>query len=286
MSQDTVKVLLVEDNSDYAWMLRLVLTQVYPDQFELNQAENLQAAFRQLSENKYDVLLLDLSLPDSQGYDTFLQTRQAAPDLPIVVMTAVDDKGLALQAVREGAQDFLVKGDMDVIQLVRSIQYAVERQRTVADLKRLSLVDDHTGLLNRTGFLSLAEQHIKIARRAQRSLLLFCATVSDLKAKSDHPGHSDDQMLQIASGLLRHTFRSSDLVARIDNDEFTVLAIDAPPGSAGIMLSRLQERVDLHNSQDPSRQISLKVGTAQLDSQETTDIHTLLAEAEKALHAK
>jgi len=286
MSKEPVKVLLVEDNSDYAWMLRLVLTQVYPEQFELDQAENLQLAFQHLSAKPYDVLLLDLSLPDSQGYDTFLQTRQAVPDLPIVVMTAVDEKRAGRRAARDGAHDFLVKGDMDVVQLVRSIQYAVERQRTVADLKRISLVDDHTGLLNRSGFLSLAEQHIKIARRAGRSLLLFYADLDNLKQVNDRHGlPAGDHALQVIADLLRRTFRSSDLVARFGGDEFTVLAIDAPPGSAGIMLNRLQERISQHNTQNATYQISLSVGTAQLDSEDSIDIHALLAKAEKSLHA-
>ncbi len=285
MNDHLVRVLLVEDNSDYAWMLRLVLTQIYPDQFELTQVDTLADAMTHLDGTPCDVILLDLSLPDSTGYETFLQTRHRAPDVPIVVMTAMDDKELALQSVREGAQDFLVKGDMDIIQLVRSIQYAVERYRNLADLKRQSLIDDLTGLLNRRGFLSLGAQHIKIAERSHRNMLLFYADLDGLKQINDRLGHQvGDEALKSIAAILRETFRSSDLIARLGGDEFTVLAIDAPDSTTGAILGRLQQKISQHNRQSSTYQLSLSVGTARFDPQQTPDINTLMSLADKALY--
>lgn len=111
-------------------------------------------------------------------------------------MTVLDNRELALKAVREGAQDYLMKGDLDVNLPARSLQYAVERHRTLIHLKRLSFIDDLTGLLNRRGFLSLANQHMKIAQRANRELLLFYADLDELKQINDQFGyHEGDQAL-------------------------------------------------------------------------------------------
>lgn len=285
MSMDLVKVLLVEDNRDYAWMLRLVLAETNSNNFQLTHVEQLDDALTHLSDTKFDVILLDLSLPDSNGYETFNKAYNLAPDVPIVVMTAIDDKQLALRAVREGAQDYLVKGDTDVTQLVRSIQYAVERHRTLTELKRLSLVDDLTGLLNRRGFLSMASQHMKIAERANRELLLFFADLDGLKQINDTFGHQEgDQALLDITTILRETFRSSDLIARLGGDEFTILAIDAPKNNADIILARLKENLDRQNTKEALYPLSLSVGMARFDPQNAIDLDRLLAQADKALY--
>lgn len=285
MSDHLVKVLLIEDNSDYAWMLRLVLTQIYPDQFELVQVDTLHGASEHLQAGGFDVILLDLALPDSLGYETFVKIRQMADDIPVVVMTALDDRELALRAVRDGAQDFLVKGDMDILQLVRSIQYAVERHRTLADLKRQSLVDELTGLLNRRGFLSLGEQHIKLAERSQRNLLLFYADVDGMKLINDQFGHTEgDQALRAVAAALRETFRSSDVIARLGGDEFTILAIDAPDDTTSAILARLQATLDQRNAGNTRYAITLSVGTARFDPQATPSIQKLMDHADKALY--
>ena len=285
MSMDLVKVLLVEDNRDYAWMLRLVLAETNSNNFQLTHVEQLNDALTHLGDSKFDVILLDLSLPDSKGYETFNKAYNLAPDVPIVVMTAIDDKQLALRAVREGAQDYLVKGDTDVTQLVRSIQYAVERHRTLTELKRLSLVDDLTGLLNRRGFLSMASQHMKIAERADRELLLFFADLDGLKQINDTFGHQEgDQALLDIASILKETFRSSDLIARLGGDEFTILAIDAPKNNAEIILTRLKENLTKQNTGDSRYQLSLSVGMARFDPQNAIDLDRLLAQADKALY--
>jgi diguanylate cyclase (GGDEF)-like protein len=282
---DLVKVLLVEDNRDYAWMLRLVLAETNSNNFQLTHVEHLNDALAHLGDTKFDVILLDLSLPDSQGYETFNKAYNLAPDVPIVVMTAIDDKQLALRAVREGAQDYLVKGDTDVTQLVRAIQYAVERHRTLTELKRLSLVDDLTGLLNRRGFLSMASQHMKIAERANRELLLFFADLDGLKQINDTFGHQEgDQALLDIASILKETFRSSDLIARLGGDEFTILAIDAPKNNANIILTRLKENLNRQNTEDSRYQLSLSVGMARFDPQNAIDLDRLLAQADKALY--
>ncbi|MBI4523495.1 MAG: response regulator [Deltaproteobacteria bacterium] len=131
---DTIKILLVEDSLEQAFLLRktLAATSVanFELQFDVAHVESLDGAMRRLDREKFSVILLDLSLPDSQGLDTLRRMRQITPGAPIVVLTGLDDEEVAVDAVREGAQDYLVKGEVDGNLLVRSMRYAIARKRS------------------------------------------------------------------------------------------------------------------------------------------------------------
>ncbi|MEE8278933.1 MAG: diguanylate cyclase, partial [Thermoanaerobaculia bacterium] len=130
MSQpQPINVLLIEDNPDDARLVELYLDRAEHEDFLLERADRLAGGIRRLLRGGIAVVLLDLRLPDSQGLQTFERVYAQAPEVPIVVMTGIDDAQLALRAVRDGAQDYLVKRDVDTNLLVRSIRYAIERKR-------------------------------------------------------------------------------------------------------------------------------------------------------------
>ena len=131
------RVLLVEDDDGHAALETLWLEQEGHGRFEVTRADRLSSARAVLAANQIDVVLLDLTLPDSAGLDTFRAVHAAAPRTPIVLMTGTGDERLALQALQEGAQDYLVKGDSDGRLVVRSLQYAIERRRVQATLQQL-----------------------------------------------------------------------------------------------------------------------------------------------------
>lgn len=287
MTVDQLSVLLVEDNQDYAWMLRLVLTELDHGAYSLINVAVLDEAIKiiQSEDQMVDIILLDLSLPDSHGYETFRTLQSIATDIPIIVMAGLDDKQLALKAVRDGAQDFLVKADTDVTHLLRAIDYAIERHRITVELKRLSFIDELTGLLNRRGFLNMAEQHLKIADRANREMILFFADMDGLKQINDTFGHQyGDNALRAMASILEETFRSSDLIARLGGDEFTVLAIDAPKQNADQILIRLQHNIDTHNQNSQTYQLSLSIGVARFHPNEDIDLDKMLAHADSELY--
>jgi len=131
-----LRILLVEDSPSDAVLLQECLTQNDLGQFKFIHLENLAGALELLRRDVFDVLLLDLSLPDSHGSETFLRVRAAAPHLPIVVLTSVEDEDVGLEAVRQGIQDYLIKGQAYGRQTARSIRYAIERKRTEEALKQ------------------------------------------------------------------------------------------------------------------------------------------------------
>ncbi len=136
MNLDGIRVLLVEDNPGDARLFTELLRDTGAGQWKLVHVDRLSAALSRLSREPFDVMLLDLSLPDADGLDTLLRAHAEAPKIPIVVLTGHDDEALAVRAVRAGAQDYLVKGRMDGDRLLRSIRYASERGRAVEALER------------------------------------------------------------------------------------------------------------------------------------------------------
>jgi phosphoserine phosphatase RsbU/P len=129
MAERRLRILLVEDDPDDVWVIRNLLGDRWDSPFSLVHVELLSAATQQVSEDGFDVILLDLSLPDSHGLETFFGMLAQAGDVPIVVLSGHDDQQSAIKAVQAGAQDYLVKGQVTDDLLLRSIRYAIERGR-------------------------------------------------------------------------------------------------------------------------------------------------------------
>jgi len=140
-----IKILLVEDNPADADLLQEILEDAEEMPWSLTHVEQLKTALSTVQNNDFDVVLLDLSLPDKQGLGTVAKTHETVPDLPIVVLTGLNDKVTALEALRQGAQDYLVKGKIDHELLTRSIRHAIERSQT---LKRLRQSEEKLQQLN------------------------------------------------------------------------------------------------------------------------------------------
>lgn len=132
MANSTIKVLLVEDELPYAQALQEYLSS---PSFHIRHAKSFGDARYCLEQESFDVALLDLSLPDNSGLKTFTDLKAAAPDVPVLVISGVSDETLALRAVREGAQDYLMKGQVDGRTLQRSIRYATERKASINTLR-------------------------------------------------------------------------------------------------------------------------------------------------------
>lgn len=122
-----IKVLLVEDNPGDARLMAEALMEVDWPQFDLTHVEHLGEARRRLNRDQFDVVLLDLALPDSLRLETLTKIRDQARKVPVVVLSGMDDEVFALFAVQEGAQDYLVKGQVNGTSLARSILFAMER---------------------------------------------------------------------------------------------------------------------------------------------------------------
>ncbi|MFH1093535.1 MAG: ATP-binding protein [Candidatus Omnitrophota bacterium] len=136
MSDRVISVLLIEDEPEVAALMSAMLKKARNIQCEVVIAGQLTSGIDLLNEKKFNVILLDLSLPDSSGLETLRGVYSRAAGTPIIVLTGLDDEEIATQAVREGAQDYIVKGSTDVNGMVRSVIYAIERKRSEEALRR------------------------------------------------------------------------------------------------------------------------------------------------------
>jgi len=140
MTDKPINLLLIEDNADLAVLIGEMLAGATNPSFCLKSVDRLAEGIRLLAAGDIDLVVLDLSLPDSTGVDSLNQIRGESPGAPVVVLTALEDKAVALRSLREGAQDYLLKGEITQSSLVRSIQYALERARGAEIRSRLAAI--------------------------------------------------------------------------------------------------------------------------------------------------
>jgi PAS domain S-box-containing protein len=159
-----LNILLVEDNPGDVRLLQEILRDASSVRCQITPAMSLAAAIQLLSPVEavcFDVILLDLSLPDSQGLASFLNLHRQAANIPIVVLTGSDDETLALTAMQQGAQDYLIKGQVDSNLLLRSIRYAIERERTEAALRQTK-IELERRVIERTRDLQHTNQQLQL----------------------------------------------------------------------------------------------------------------------------
>ena len=186
-----LRILIVEDSEEHVLFLRRLFATM-PETFEIEFSGTLTAALGTLKAGEFEVVLLDLSLPDSEGLETFARVIEAVPDLPVVVLSGLQDVGLALETVQRGAQDYLVKGQVDNHLLARSIQYAVERKRVQLQLRRANELLERR-VRERTEALQEAnarlQQEVAERRKAEEAVIesntQLAAALARLKATQD-----------------------------------------------------------------------------------------------------
>jgi len=286
MSTLPIRVLLVEDNPGDARLIRETLLEANHGGFALTHVTRMADALAQLSPAAFDIVLLDLSLPDSHGIDTCQQLLNEEADVPVIVLTGMDDESLSVTAVQEGAQDYLVKGQVTAQLLARAIRYAIERHRLQATLRSLSLTDPLTGLYNRRGFFTISEQQMRLMSRMQLAFTLFYTDLDGLKTINDSMGHKmGDLAITAAAEALTETFRASDIIGRLGGDEFVVLAFGIGEQDVVEVLDRLEQKLADRQTRLPyALPLSMSVGAAVFNPASPLSLNELLAHADEVMY--
>ena len=275
------RVLLIEDNSGDVRLVEETL-KAEAGLCVVACVGRVEGSFAILDAGEVDLILLDLSLPDSGGLESFHRLRAQAPDVPIIILTAVDNVETAREAVRNGAQDYLVKGQLEGNLLLHAVHYAAERHALHHELQELSLRDPLTGLYNRRGFRLLAEQSLRLAKRNGRESVLLLADVDKPKSINDVHGHpTGDQALCAVARAFTSAMRDSDIVARLSGDEFTALAVEASPPGVPSLVSRLRERLGEEGASfKRSVNLSVSIGIAPFDPKTAPTLDELIEAAD------
>ena len=234
MLNEPIKILLVEDDLFYEDYLSEIFAEETEISYELNHVVRIKDCVEHLEQDNFDVILIDLNLPDCTGLDTIYEVESQASNTPIIVLTEQDDNELASQALQSGAQDYLVKGQIDRSTLERSIRYAIERNRLLEQLEESKRLQRHlayhdalTILPNRHLLHDRLQQALAQSKRSGKLAALLFLDLDGFKRINDTLGHGiGDLLLKSVAKRLKTTVRQVDTVARLGGDEFTIVLLE------------------------------------------------------------
>lgn len=296
MRKKYTRILLLEDSLADAGFLREALGELEEIQngntwlspFELCDAESLDEALLLINEISFDAILADLWIPDSAGLATFQRLKAAAPHTPIIVMLGSEDPSLTVRLMQEGAQDVLVKHEVDCTPLGRAIRCAIERNRIASGLRRMSVRDELTGLLNFTGFLQLGEPYCKLLRqRSAATPATSCAffQIANLQAVSELAGRHEEEWLLVEMGELLKVFSSEiDLIAYFGGGRFALLCPDRSATSLHAQLHSLSQSIsDKAIARGTPLELQFQISSSELGQSNGWQLDILLDQVEEGL---
>jgi PleD family two-component response regulator len=277
-----MRVLLIESEPEEVLFLRDVLMEIgegrYWDHWvniEILHAGSWREAAAILANEPVDIVLLDLDVLDSQGIETFRRAQSAAPDLPMVLLTGASEESLGLRLVRDGAQDFLVKKQVDCAPLAHAMGNAIERHRLLTALRAASTHDTLTGLLNRGGFLASAYRDRKLAERLGRPLMVMVAEPNNLgEIVTAYGEQRRDLALIETADHLRSLAGPADLLARIEPTRFGMTVFDTEAESVEAAWARIHDVLLQHR---------ILVGAAIFSNDQPATLDELLERAAREL---
>ncbi len=288
-----MRILLVDDDPDFAKVLKFSLRAGRGDLFAIETANTLESALKILREKDFQMILLDLGLPDSRGLGTFEKIVAAHPEIACVILSGTDDESLALEAVKKGAQDYVVKGEASGEMLARILSYSLERHQQKQEmgeqnerLEKLSFLDPLTQVLNRRGLQRMLSRELEISGREGTNLSVILLDLDNFKPINDTFGHAaGDMVLQELSKVLKQTVRATDFVSRIGGDEFIILLpntrlAEGVHFSERIRLAISQTIVAIAGGQTVKVTASFGVMSA---NKRTTSVDSLLEQTDAAL---
>jgi diguanylate cyclase (GGDEF)-like protein len=217
------RVLLVEDDPRAAMIIGDMLRAVWTRGLVISQTQSIADATQELADHGATCVLLDLPA-DRDPAGVLGQLETATPTTPIIVLSEHSNEDFGLAAVKAGAQDYLLKSELNAAVLGRSVRYAIERKRAAAQLAQEALHDEMTALPNRALFLDRVRVALDRSRRTGSLVVVMFLDVDGFKAINDSLGHSaGDQLLSVIADRFRGLLRPMDTVARFGGDEFTFL---------------------------------------------------------------
>ncbi|HET6522187.1 MAG TPA: EAL domain-containing protein [Geminicoccaceae bacterium] len=282
------RILLIEDDDGDYVIVRDMLEEVCRGGFTLDRAGTWDEALAAIGGGGHDACVLDDGLGGRSGIELVREAVARGCRAPIILLTGEASREIDLEAMRAGAADYLVKGEITAPLLERSIRYAIERHRGERRLSELARYDQLTGLANRALFREFLAATLARADRLRRAVAVMFLDLNRFKAINDTYGHdAGDRLLRQVAGRLRDCVRAGDLVARLGGDEFTVV-VD------GIMdpevIAHSGERI-LRAVREPIKlgagrrvQVSASIGIA-IYPLDADDIDDLTRSADAAMYA-
>ena len=219
-----LKILIVDKDPQDRTLTFEMLARGLGNELDISYARQMSEALNLFEQETFQIILLDLELPDSLGLDSLRQLRQIHPSAPVLILSRLQDEALAVQAVQNGAQDYLIKGQINSQALTRAIRYAIERHRVHEQVTYQAHYDQLTGLANRGLFYERLHYSLARCHRNDTAIALLFLDLDHFKAINDTFGHEyGDTLLKTVASRLKKCIREVDTGVRMGGDEFAIL---------------------------------------------------------------
>lgn len=278
---ELIKVLLIEDSRIVQKAVTIQLESSSVWQFDLTAVDNMTSALKIKDEEKFDIILADLELPDSNRDSTFKILKNEFSREPFIILTATDDDKLLLKSLEAGARDYLCK---DYLQkgalLSRTLYNAIQHWKMEQELKYIATHDDLTGAVNKKHFMKLLEEMIVETDMSDNTFCLVICDLDNFRLINNNYGHIvGDRALKLFVQTISSTIRRKDTVARFGGDEFCLLF----PETSGEKLKKYLEKLTSLEIEIPGKtKICGSYGGSQYRKGITAE--ELLIEADQALY--
>ena len=287
IENNPLEILLIEDSKGDAVLIQKSLEEALRGSHTLELVNSLEAATKKLLDHKYDIALLDRSLPDVESFDGLHRLQAMAPALPIVFLTAYQDEEIALEAIQQGAQDYLYKDRLDGHTIKRAVQYAILRKQFEGVLITRANFDMLTGLANRMFFENRLALALSKAERHGGKLATLFMDLDRFKQVNDTLGHAaGDELLKQVAERLKQALRPYDTVSRFGGDEFAILLeeiteLNQSEVVATKVISLLEKPFNLEGQKI---NIGVSIGIASCHGGNIKSIEFLMKQADQAMY--
>lgn len=280
------KILVVEDNLDDIMILQRHFSRLEGN-YHVDIAYSAAEAFERAERQRYDIAFVDQHLPDIHGEALIREIQERRPNLPIIMLTGQGDERLAVEVMKAGASDYLRKDDLSRSILARALRNALARAKLKAELQRLAITDELTGLFNRRHFNAVIETEFARAQRYRQPLACLMLDIDHFKRFNDTRGHAcGDAVLCHLADVLRGIARQVDVVARYGGEEFALLLPNTDLDGAWAVAERIRRSTEnsivRFSGEELTLTLSVGVATSKQDSVDNTD--ALIKWADEALH--
>ncbi|MDQ1567202.1 MAG: hypothetical protein QOF96_2082 [Actinomycetota bacterium] len=268
-----IRVLIVEDDPLFTDLVTSILSEA-PEDFEVVSVSRLSSALAHLVRNGIGLIVTDLNLPDSSGPATVRFLRRAAPDVPVIVLSGVDDVQVALEAIREGADEYVVKGRFSVDSLVWLVRLVLERHRRLAAVPSRGVAGRLAPFETLPGLQVVGRHLIHVAARTG---LHLGVVVLSIEAAPRGEWADWERLLIWVCDLLERTLRRCDVLSRTGRTELSVVLVSDGPLAGAI--DRLRDAIAQGGAAP-----HVKIGFAAYDSDRASTLDDLLTQARRDAH--
>ena len=280
-----VKILLIEDSELDIQTITSFIDQSERLNAEIKTVDSIKKAKTIMFYEEMDIILVDINIQGMKFEELFEVFDKDNLLIPYIVITDERNEDLGIEAVKKGAQDYLVRSELSERILRRGIIYSLERHDILQSLYRTTIIDELTGLYNRRGLHTLGNQQVELAKRHNDDIFIFYLDLDGMKSINDTLGHEfGDKALIDTSNIMHKTFRTTDILSRIGGDEFVVVVVKAQHEFIPIIIQRLKEYVAEMNSSNKKYNLSISIGVSKVDLNNESPLDDAIQDADKEMY--